>query len=618
MTLSVSAHTLAFGALHPDVLELQRALNAVHARRQQEGAPGLDGAPLTVDGRFGRATRAAVLSFQRHAFPGQLHEHDGAAGPRTWAALHAALAVTPETDGAQDEAGLQEPPQAGAVEAEPTETAPAAADAAEADAGEAAPTETADLSDAFFEGVRALAGRLQRGAPAVLADMMAASGLRPDALNRVTQASGLLGFAPDTLTGVGWPHGPAAFRALSAEAQLPYVEAFLSGSDSAVAVCSDPASACRGPRWQASLARLTGETEAARGAEGGSRPTLRRGAAGDAVRGAQLQLNAVHGQQLASGQPGLDAAPLEVDGQYGARTQRAVRAFQRLAFPGRPAEHDGVLGPRTWAALDAAGVPGALPAPVPRPSPAPRATPADWFLTDAEIRRARGGHARALQTLSTGNVARPLIDGAAMMAALKADIDACRAGDEVYLSAWQLHHDVVMLPGAASGTVLATLGGAVARGAQVRVLLWRNQLVLDRPDTPTSVRALERAGVQLILDARHPSAGSMHQKTAVIRRAGQGLVAYCGGIDLAHDRWDTRRHDGDPRRVRHAFAGWHDVHVRLEGPAAHDVALNFVERWNDRKWPSVVPPVRPPAPLPLPPPARPGSGRGAGAQNVCL
>ena len=39
------------------------------------------------------------------------------------------------------------------------------------------------------------------------------------------------------------------------------------------------------------------------------------------------------------------------DGVYGAETCAAVHAFQRRAFPDRPGEWDGIVGPNTWAAL---------------------------------------------------------------------------------------------------------------------------------------------------------------------------------------------------------------------------------------------------------------------------
>ncbi|MBS1913359.1 MAG: N-acetylmuramoyl-L-alanine amidase [Bacteroidetes bacterium] len=61
------------------------------------------------------------------------------------------------------------------------------------------------------------------------------------------------------------------------------------------------------------------------------RPTIRRGAKGDLVRTVQA------------------AVGVPVDGDFGPKTEAAVRAFQR--------EHDltadGIVGPKTWAALDA-------------------------------------------------------------------------------------------------------------------------------------------------------------------------------------------------------------------------------------------------------------------------
>lgn len=83
----------------------------------------------------------------------------------------------------------------------------------------------------------------------------------------------------------------------------------------------------------------------------GGRPTLRAGSRGEAVRRAQRTLNAVHARELAAGRPGLPGAPLAEDGIFGRGTQAAVVAFQRLAFPGQSGQHDGVVGPRTWARL---------------------------------------------------------------------------------------------------------------------------------------------------------------------------------------------------------------------------------------------------------------------------
>lgn len=71
-----------------------------------------------------------------------------------------------------------------------------------------------------------------------------------------------------------------------------------------------------------------------------TKPTLRRGSKGEYVTIAQTELI----------QKGYDCGTFGVDGQFGAATEKAVRAFQR--------DHaltvDGVIGQKTWAALDAA------------------------------------------------------------------------------------------------------------------------------------------------------------------------------------------------------------------------------------------------------------------------
>lgn len=63
--------------------------------------------------------------------------------------------------------------------------------------------------------------------------------------------------------------------------------------------------------------------------------TLRRGSSGDAVRFVQSELNKT------------DNAGLTVDGQFGARTESAVTAFQRRSG----LKADGVVGSQTWSAL---------------------------------------------------------------------------------------------------------------------------------------------------------------------------------------------------------------------------------------------------------------------------
>jgi hypothetical protein len=85
---------------------------------------------------------------------------------------------------------------------------------------------TSDLTDGFFTAIRKTAARF--GCPTIdlLAVLFSESGCRATAHNANGDASGLLQFMPDTLIGLGWTQGHAAFRALSAEQQAPYVERF--------------------------------------------------------------------------------------------------------------------------------------------------------------------------------------------------------------------------------------------------------------------------------------------------------------------------------------------------------------------------------------------------------
>ena len=83
--------------------------------------------------------------------------------------------------------------------------------------------------------------------------------------------------------------------------------------------------------------------------------------------------------------------------------------------------------------------------------------------------------------------------------------------------------------------------------------------------------------------------GSYHQKFQVVRRRpdahGNRVVGYLGGIDLNRNRLDTPGHHGrsyrppDSRSATPTAAAFHDVHARLTGPAAADLALTFQRRW---------------------------------------
>ena len=115
----------------------------------------------------------------------------------------------------------------------------------------------------------------------------------------------------------------------------------------------------------ASVARMLGglAREAADEAEGdlpedagtAGQPILAQGARNPpgAVRALQGALNRIHAAWVRAGTAGISGAPLQVDGVFGSRTRQAVRSFQRSVFPDFPDQHDGVVGPNTWALIQA-------------------------------------------------------------------------------------------------------------------------------------------------------------------------------------------------------------------------------------------------------------------------
>lgn len=457
---AVSPPVLARDATGAGVRRLQTALNRWSAAEAAVGRPPLDGYPLRVDGRFGASTEDAVRDFHMRQFPEDAAQWTGVAGPATWRQLDggrnaaagtsgvdaAPVVVAGEPTGVDapgaggpgtEVPGVVLPPGASPIPAAPRGVAarrrmPAPADAEPAveSAVESAEAivHTADLSDGFFAAMHAVAATLRTQPEYLLGVMASESGIRASAHNPNGHASGLIQFMPDTLRRLGWTAGHEAFRQLTAEEQMPWVERYLlpfmrqglnstarlyqatflpatlgrgsepdtvlvdvNRNDNAFAyapnrgldrrgdgriVVSDLTAfvnrARRTARYQEAAERLTAGLvgpvtppapvptpvpPAPPAPPPVTHPVLRRGARGTSVGEAQTKLNVVHARVVAQGHAGLRDAPLEVDGIFGGHTFNAVVAFQQLAFPGDPSAWDGVVGPMTWAQLDAsAGV----------------------------------------------------------------------------------------------------------------------------------------------------------------------------------------------------------------------------------------------------------------------
>lgn len=107
-------------------------------------------------------------------------------------------------------------------------------------------------------------------------------------------------------------------------------------------------------------------------------------------------------------------------------------------------------------------------------------------------------------------------------------------------------------------------------GAFKTLLKWAN--------LHTLVRWMHHPRIHTKLDGFHPTGASHHQKIVVI----DDCFAFCGGIDMTCQRWDTREHkDKNDRRVIGGtpYGPWHDATSALEGPVAAALGALARDRW---------------------------------------
>ena len=97
--------------------------------------------------------------------------------------------------------------------------------------------------------------------------------------------------------------------------------------------------------------------------------------------------------------------------------------------------------------------------------------------------------------------------------------------------------------------------------------------------TPVSlVNRLSAKRMHFAVDGAHPIGAVHHQKIVVIDDA----LAFCGGIDLTLDRWDTPEHkDNNPfrRAFGRKYGPRHDVAAAVDGSAARALAELGRDRW---------------------------------------
>lgn len=163
-----------------------------------------------------------------------------------------------------------------------------------------------------------------------------------------------------------------------------------------------------------------------------------------------------------------------------------------------------------------------------------------------------------------------------------------KARKRILVVGWDFDARINFAPGNLDGgppTVGAFISWLVKQrpGLHVHILRWDTgaiKTLFHGRTFLTILRWIRDPQIHLKLDGHHPFGGSHHQKVVVI----DDDVAFCGGIDMTQDRWDTRRHDDrEPRRIKptgRPYGPWHDATTALEGPVARALAEMCRARWH--------------------------------------
>ena len=218
-------------------------------------------------------------------------------------------------------------------------------------------------------------------------------------------------------------------------------------------------------------------------------------------------------------------------------------------------------------------------------------TAADFFDPDRNCWRVRQADRLAL-----------VVDGEDYFAALRQIVSL--AQHELLLVGWDFDFEIEMLPGESDGDgnapdglpnqVGAFLEAAVEQSPNLNVyiLKWNGAVVAapGRLLSSAAVYVFSHERIHFALDGHHPFGACHHQKIIVADNA----FAFCGGIDVTENRWDTAEHlPGDTRRVGKdgALLGpWHDATTALTGPVAAALGELARARWFRATGETLTPP----------------------------
>ncbi|XP_042396137.1 phospholipase D delta-like [Zingiber officinale] len=205
----------------------------------------------------------------------------------------------------------------------------------------------------------------------------------------------------------------------------------------------------------------------------------------------------------------------------------------------------------------------------------------------------------------------------------------------IYMVGWSIYHKVKLvreptrpLPSAGELTLGDLLKYKSQEGVRVCMLVWDDKTshdkfffktggVMQTHDEETR-KFFKHSSVICVLSPRYASnklsivkqqvVGTLfthHQKCVLVDTQAFGnkrkITAFIGGLDLCDGRYDTPQHrlfsDLDTvfqndfhnptfsTGTKGPRQPWHDLHCKIEGPAAYDILKNFEQRWRKAtKW----------------------------------
>ncbi|KAK7351782.1 hypothetical protein VNO77_11476 [Canavalia gladiata] len=205
----------------------------------------------------------------------------------------------------------------------------------------------------------------------------------------------------------------------------------------------------------------------------------------------------------------------------------------------------------------------------------------------------------------------------------------------VYIVGWSIYHKVKLvreptkpLPSGGNLNLGELLKYKSQEGLRVLLLVWDDKTshskffinttgVMQTHDEETR-KFFKHSSVTCVLSPRYASSklsifkqqvvGTLfthHQKCVIVDSQAHGnnrkITAFIGGLDLCDGRYDTPEHrifrdlntvyENDYHNptfcagTKGPRQPWHDLHCKIEGPAAYDILTNFEQRWRKAsKW----------------------------------